>query len=99
MSQCPPTPAYAGERGPADERAQRGGDMSTLGFDPGPGLLDPGLTEELRVGLDAVEVLLRDSLKSEYPFVTETSRHLVDAGGKRVRPLLVVLAAQFGPNP
>jgi heptaprenyl diphosphate synthase len=73
--------------------------VSTLGFDPGPGLLDPGLTEELRVGLDAVEVLLRDSLKSEYPFVTETSRHLVDAGGKRFRPLLVLLAAQFGPNP
>jgi heptaprenyl diphosphate synthase len=73
--------------------------MSNLGFDPGPGLLDPGLTEELRVGLDAVEALLRDSLKSEYPFVTETSRHLVDAGGKRFRPLLVLLAAQFGPNP
>jgi heptaprenyl diphosphate synthase len=73
--------------------------MSSLGFDPGPGLLDSRLTEELRAGLDAVEVLLRDSLKSEYPFVTETSRHLVDAGGKRFRPMLVLLAAQFGPNP
>jgi heptaprenyl diphosphate synthase len=38
-------------------------------------------------------------LKSEYPFVTETSRHLVNAGGKRFRPLLVLLAAQFGPHP
>ncbi|MDQ1486045.1 MAG: hypothetical protein QOJ62_1738, partial [Actinomycetota bacterium] len=27
---------------------------------------------------------------------TETSRHLVEAGGKRFRPLLVLLAAQFG---
>ena len=36
------------------------------------------------------------SVKSDYPFVTETSRHLVDAGGKRFRPLLVLLAAQFG---
>jgi len=70
--------------------------MSSLGFDPGAGLLDPQLTDDLRAGLDAVEVLLRDSLKSEYPFVTETSRHLVDAGGKRFRPLLVLLAAQFG---
>ncbi len=35
-------------------------------------------------------------MKSDYPFVTETSRHLVDAGGKRFRPLLVLLAAQFG---
>ena len=44
----------------------------------------------------AVEDLLRDSVKSDDPFVTETSRHLVDAGGKRFRPLLVLLAAQFG---
>ncbi len=35
-------------------------------------------------------------MKSDYPFVTEASRHLVDAGGKRSRPLLVLLAAQFG---
>ena len=33
---------------------------------------------------------------SSYPFVTETSRHLVDAGGKRFRPLVVLLAAGFG---
>jgi heptaprenyl diphosphate synthase len=71
----------------------------SLGFDPGPGLLDPALADELRSGLDAVEALLHESLKSEYPFVTETSRHLVDAGGKRFRPLLVLLAAQFGSNP
>ena len=36
------------------------------------------------------------SVKSDDPFVTETARHLVDAGGKRFRPLLVLLAAQFG---
>ena len=35
-------------------------------------------------------------MKSDYPFVTETSRHLVDAGGKRFRPLLVLLAAHLG---
>jgi heptaprenyl diphosphate synthase len=46
----------------------------------------------------AVEDLLRDVVKSDYPFVTETSRHLVDAGGKRFRPLLTLLAAQLG-NP
>jgi geranylgeranyl pyrophosphate synthase len=43
-----------------------------------------------------VEERLRDALKSNYPFVTEASRHLVEAGGKRYRPLLVLLAAQFG---
>jgi heptaprenyl diphosphate synthase len=59
-------------------------------------LPDPALEAELREGLLLVEELLRSSTKSDYPFVTETSRHLVDAGGKRFRPLLVLLAAQFG---
>ncbi len=57
---------------------------------------DAGVEADLRTGLAAVEQLLRDAVKSDYPFVTETSRHLVDAGGKRYRPLLVLLAAQFG---
>lgn len=46
--------------------------------------------------MSAVEALLRSSVTSSYPFVTETSRHLVDAGGKRFRPLVVLLAAGFG---
>jgi heptaprenyl diphosphate synthase len=50
----------------------------------------------MRAGLDAVETMLRASVKSDYPFVTETSQHLVAAGGKRFRPLVVLLAAQFG---
>jgi heptaprenyl diphosphate synthase len=56
----------------------------------------PGLVDDLRTGMDAVESMLRDAVKGDYPFVTETSRHLVDAGGKRFRPLVVLLAAQFG---
>lgn len=56
---------------------------------------DPALAADLHAGLGAVEAFLRESVKSDYPFVTETSRHLVDAGGKRFRPLLVLLAAQF----
>ncbi len=60
---------------------------------------DPKLESDIRVGITSVEALLRDAVKSDYPFVTETSRHLVEAGGKRFRPLLVLLAAQFGdPN-
>jgi heptaprenyl diphosphate synthase len=57
---------------------------------------DPALEAEIRGGLDAVEAMLRESIKSNYPFVTETSRYLAEAGGKRFRPLLVLLAAQFG---
>src|SRR3954451_7872675 len=54
------------------------------------------LESSIRSGLDAVEAMLRASVKSDYPFVTETSQHLVAAGGKRFRPLIVLLAAQFG---
>jgi heptaprenyl diphosphate synthase len=57
---------------------------------------EPALEADMRAGLAAVEVMLRDSVKSDYAFVTETSRHLVEAGGKRFRPLVVLLAAQFG---
>lgn len=57
---------------------------------------DTALEAELTSGMEAVEQYLRETVKSDYPFVTEASRHLVDAGGKRFRPLLVLLAAQFG---
>jgi heptaprenyl diphosphate synthase len=63
---------------------------------PGLEFIDPELESGIRRGLTAVEELLRASVNSSYPFVTETSRHLVDAGGKRFRPLVVLLAAGFG---
>lgn len=59
-------------------------------------VVDPALEADLTSGLDQVENALRSAVRSDYPFVTEASRHLVDAGGKRFRPLLVLLAAQFG---
>jgi heptaprenyl diphosphate synthase len=57
---------------------------------------DPALESAVRAGLGRVESLLRASVRSEYPFVTEASRHLVEAGGKRFRPLLTLLAAHLG---
>ena len=57
---------------------------------------DPRLEADLRQGMAAVENLMRDTVKSDFAFVTETSRHLVEAGGKRFRPLLVLLGAQLG---
>lgn len=59
-------------------------------------LVDAELGARLDAGLAATEIALRESVRSDYPFITEASRHLVDAGGKRFRPLLVLLAAQFG---
>ena len=62
----------------------------------GLGVIDPALEARLGMGMARVEDFLRASVRSEYPFVTEASRHLVDAGGTRFRPLLVLLAAEFG---
>lgn len=66
--------------------------MSSLGI---PGLA-PALEANLAVGMQSVETLLREHIKGEYPLVEETSRHLVAAGGKRLRPLLTLIASHFG---
>jgi len=58
--------------------------------------LDPNLEESLFADMQKVEALLRSHIEGEYPLVIETSRHLVEAGGKRLRPLLTLIAAQFG---
>lgn len=59
---------------------------------------DLDLEGAIREELDSVEQLLRASVKSEYPFVSETAGHLVTAGGKRFRPLLTLLAAHLGDS-
>ena len=58
--------------------------------------IDSQLEARLEQQLFKVEELLRSHIKGDYPLVVETSRHLVEAGGKRLRPLLTLLAAQFG---
>ncbi|MEU2156731.1 polyprenyl synthetase family protein [Streptomyces sp. NPDC019396] len=57
---------------------------------------DQALEADVQAGLTAVEAGLLDATKSEVPFITEAAQHLVRAGGKRFRPLLVMLGAQFG---
>lgn len=46
--------------------------------------------------LDAVEVKLADQVASSHAFVDEAARYLIDAGGKRFRPLLVALTGHLG---
>jgi geranylgeranyl pyrophosphate synthase len=63
---------------------------------PGLEAPDAGLEARLRARLDEVEAALEKSVRSESDFVTETASYLVRAGGKRFRPLLVVLSGHFG---
>ena len=56
----------------------------------------PALEATLIAQMAQVEALLLSHTRSDYPFVDETAHHLVAAGGKRLRPLLTLLTAQFG---
>jgi heptaprenyl diphosphate synthase len=60
---------------------------------------DPELAAATATGLTRVEELLHREVHSDYRFVTETSLHLIDAGGKRFRPLFTLLGAHIGPRP
>ncbi|MGW5643077.1 polyprenyl synthetase family protein [Saccharopolyspora sp. NPDC003752] len=73
-------------------------DLSAGGLGGFVDIADEALADSVRQGMDRVERLLRESVRSDLEFATRTSLHLVDAGGKRFRPLFTLLAAQFG-NP
>ncbi|GAA1021858.1 geranylgeranyl pyrophosphate synthase [Acrocarpospora pleiomorpha] len=58
---------------------------------------DDVLADWTRRSLAAVDDLLRATLHSPGdPFLTTVATHLLAAGGKRVRPAIVLLAARFG---
>ncbi|MBO1752415.1 polyprenyl synthetase family protein [Actinotalea sp. BY-33] len=57
---------------------------------------DPELTELLTGRLSLVEERLRGAVAHADVLADTASRHLVNAGGKRLRPLLTLLAAQLG---
>jgi heptaprenyl diphosphate synthase len=59
-------------------------------------LADPALAASVRAGLERVEDVLHSVVRTDIEFVQATALHLVDAGGKRIRPLFTLLAAQFG---
>lgn len=49
--------------------------------------------------LALVEQRLSQLAGADTPFITEAANHIISAGGKRFRPLLVVLASSFGGEP
>jgi heptaprenyl diphosphate synthase len=59
-------------------------------------LSDAALAADVVEGLAMVEAGLREAAKAQHELLNETSAYLIDAGGKRLRPMLVLLAAQFG---
>jgi heptaprenyl diphosphate synthase len=57
---------------------------------------DKDLLAKLEAGLELVEKQLIEAVKHTDPIAQVTTRHLIDAGGKRIRPTLVLLCAQLG---
>src|SRR5688572_195549 len=55
----------------------------------------PWLTD----GLARAEVKLRESVTAEDPYLTEIAGHLIGAGGKRLRPMVAMMAAAAGGAP
>lgn len=54
------------------------------------------LLSTVEAGLKRVDAALESELRSADALADATSRYLYDAGGKRIRPILALLAAQLG---
>lgn len=54
---------------------------------------------QLRTDLDRFEVFFLQNLKARQPLIQETIEDLAKAGGKRIRPALVLASGQFGRIP
>jgi heptaprenyl diphosphate synthase len=57
---------------------------------------DTELEASVRDGVADVEAALAEAVRSDDAFLADVARYLVDAGGKRFRPLLSVLSAHLG---
>jgi len=60
-----------------------------------PGIT-PGLSARLQGDLGRVDDLITATIDHDDPLIAEASGHLAEAGGKRFRPLLTLLAAELG---
>jgi len=53
----------------------------------------------VRAQLELIEAALLRAAEADSEMVTEAAQHIIAAGGKRFRPLLVVLGSHIGPHP
>lgn len=63
---------------------------------PGLQAPDPALERAIRARLDEVEAALEKAVRADSDLLAETASHLLSAGGKRFRPMLVLLSGYFG---
>jgi heptaprenyl diphosphate synthase len=57
---------------------------------------DRGLASDIDAGIDQVEAMLLDEVTFTDDIADVTGRYLLNAGGKRVRPMLALLTAHLG---
>lgn len=58
-----------------------------------------GILEPLRPDLQMVEQRMRGALDIEHPQLADLLTYVIDHGGKRLRPALVIMASRFYPVP
>jgi heptaprenyl diphosphate synthase len=63
---------------------------------PGLESPDPVLEADIRGRLEEVEAALEKAVRAESDMLAETASYLLAAGGKRFRPMLVLLSGYFG---
>jgi heptaprenyl diphosphate synthase len=61
-------------------------------------VVDKNLLKKIQSGLEQVEIQLLEAVTHTDPVANVTSRHLLEAGGKRLRPVLVLLGAALGDD-
>ena len=54
------------------------------------------LLASMKSDLREIEEQMARAVESDLPLLSETSQHLLKAGGKRIRPILVLLSGKFG---
>jgi heptaprenyl diphosphate synthase len=63
---------------------------------PGLEASDAALEADIRARLDRVEEALEKAVVADSELLAESARYLLSAGGKRFRPMLVLLSGYFG---